>query len=488
MMHKHFHIILLLMVLLAGSAALAQPKREFRAVWVPTVGDRYYAQHSTEECKAYLVNIIDSAKIAGCNAVIFHCRPQADAFYPSQLEPWSYWLTGTAGQAPSPMWDPMQLAAEECHKRGMELHAWINPYRVGYDHQIADSALARQHPEWFIRYGKQLYFDPAVPQCRQHICRVVADIVRRYDIDALHMDDFFYPYPIKDQEFPDTASYDRWGLGWDKAAWRRANVDSLIRGMHDTIASIKPWVRLGISPFGIWRNKSTDPDGSNTSGFQCYDGLYADCPKWVREGWVDYLVPQLYWQMEHKLASDSVLMDWWNEHANGRGMYYGLAIRNTMDYADTRHPSVPTQLGEKMERLRSLPNVGGVVWWPCYDLTGNYKGVADSLITRYQHSVALPPAYPWLSNTTPEAPEHVGQKKIDGQKCLTWHPVPDARFYAVYCLSKGDKAAQLVALTGSNNVPLKEIRHKGHSCILTVTALSRTNVESQPSKPKKIKF
>lgn len=320
----------LLLILIAATCAATMhtaaqnPKREFRGVWLPTVGDRYYQNHTTAENKAYLLNILDSAQLTHCNAIIFHCRPQADAFYPSKLEPWSLWLSGKAGQAPDPYWDPMEFMVTEAHKRGLELHAWINPYRVGSESQICDSALLRKHPEWFLKYGKQYYFDPAYPECRDFINRVVADIVTRYDIDGLHMDDYFYPYPIKDTDFPDTTSYARYGNGQDKGDWRRANVDSLIASMHRTIASIKPWVRFGISPFGIWRNKKTDPRGSDTNGLQCYDALYADCPKWTRMGWVDYMVPQLYWQMEHKAASDSVLMDWWNDNANGRDMYYGV--------------------------------------------------------------------------------------------------------------------------------------------------------------------
>ncbi len=437
----------LLLILIAATCAATMhtaaqnPKREFRGVWLPTVGDRYYQNHTTAENKAYLLNILDSAQLTHCNAIIFHCRPQADAFYPSKLEPWSLWLSGKAGQAPDPYWDPMEFMVTEAHKRGLELHAWINPYRVGSESQICDSALLRKHPEWFLKYGKQYYFDPAYPECRDFINRVVADIVTRYDIDGLHMDDYFYPYPIKDIDFPDTTSYARYGNGQDKGDWRRANVDSLIASMHRTIASIKPWVRFGISPFGIWRNKKTDPKGSDTNGLQCYDALYADCPKWTRMGWVDYMVPQLYWQMEHKAASDSVLMDWWNDNANGRDMYYGLAIRNTMNYANTHDSNIPTQLGQKLDKMRSLAHVGGVVWWPCYDLTGNYKGVADSLMARQQSTLALPPMYPWLDNKAPGDVVKLKKK----HNTLTWQApaasdeMQRAVKYVVYRFKKGEK-------------------------------------------------
>ena len=487
--------------LLIALSTVAQnnPKREFRGVWIPTVGDRYYAKHTTAENKAYLLNMLDSLQMAGCNAIIFHCRPQADAFYQSELEPWSFWLSGTGGVPPTPVWDPMQMMIEESHKRGMELHAWINPYRVGYDHQLAPDALIKQHPEWFLKYGEQNYFDPAYPECREHICRVVADIVTRYDVDAIHMDDYFYPYPIEGKEFPDTASYDLYGIGWDRADWRRANVDSLILGMHRTIMDIKPWVRLGISPFGIWRNKASDPDGSDTNGLQCYDALYADCIKWTAEGWVDYMVPQLYWQLEHPKASDAVLMDWWNEHTYGRHMYYGLAIKNTMDYADTDDPTCPTQLDHKLRIMRSLDNVQGVTWWPCYSLTANYKGVTDSLMNGRQSTLALPPTYPWLDDVAPAEVKDLKVKKINKVKTLVWEPpktddpLQQAARFVVYRFVKGERidlnnSKAIVAITSDTQLPLPQYAPKGKQFVFVVTALDHCNNESPHGTQTKVKL
>ncbi len=485
-------IMAVLATAMTATAATAQqlPKREFRGAWIPTVGDRYYATHTTEQNKAYLLGMLDSIKATGCNVVIFHCRPQADAFYPSRLEPWSVWISGKPGVGPDPAWDPMEFMVEESHKRGMELHAWINPYRVGYPRQIADSSLCRQHPEWFLEYAGQTYFDPAYPECRDHINSVVDDIVARYDVDAIHMDDFFYPYPKDGMEFPDTASYNRYGIGWERGDWRRHNVDLLIEGMHRTIVSEKPWVRLGISPFGIWRNKSTDANGSDTHGLQCYDALYADCPKWTGMGWVDYLVPQLYWQLEHKAASDSVLFSWWNSHANGRHMVYGLAIRNTMDYAALDGSNSPTQLAQKMRMMRSLDHVQGVVWWPCYDISSNYKGFADSLITREQRNVALPPAYQWIDGGhAPAAPAGLRVARGGDGRVLHWEapkadrPMQEARFYVIYRFGSKEpvdlnRSDAVVGITGETSFAIPKQKGVKGKHRFVVTTLNRCNTES----------
>ena len=266
------------------------PKREFRAAWIQAVNGQFRGI-PTEKLKQTLISQLNSLQEAGINAIIFQVRPEADALYASQLEPWSRFLTGVQGQAPNPYWDPMEFMIEECHKRGMEFHAWINPYRVKnkLDDELASTHIYNRHPEWFVVYGDQLFFDPALPESREHICRVVGDIVRRYDIDAIHMDDYFYPYPIKGQDFPDNESFIRYGENFtDKGDWRRNNVNLLIEKVHKTIREIKPWVKFGISPFAIYRNATTDPLGSRTGSLQNYDDLYADVLLWLREGWVDY--------------------------------------------------------------------------------------------------------------------------------------------------------------------------------------------------------
>ncbi len=505
---KRTIIAALLPVLLAASACAAQPataesdsKHEFRGAWLHIIGQQQYARQSTAENQAYLIGQLDRLKQAGCNAVIWQVRPQADAAYPSQLEPWSRWLTGTAGQAPVPAWDPLQFMVDECHRRGMELHAWINPYRVtsSPDDKPAPGHIYYEHPEWFVRYADgKIYFDPALPESRDFICRVVSDIITRYDVDAIHMDDYFYPYPKEGAEFPDTASYARYGRGWgNKGDWRRHNVDLLIEQMHRTMAQVKPWVRLGISPFGIWRNKKSDADGSDTNGLQCYDALYADCPRWTALGWVDYMVPQLYWELEHKLASDLTLSYWWNDHANGRHMYYGQSVNNVMthrDIADDGGDTLnPTQLDHKMRLMRCLPNVHGVVWWPGYSVTANFGGVLDSLATHHCATPALVPPSVWIDDVPPGPVSNLKASRAGkGQVTLTWtppataDPMQQAVRYVVYRFAPGQavdtgRADAIAAITGLTAItlPQPDGRHTW-----AVTAVDRLGNESTPTTHK----
>ena len=502
-MKRFLFLSMLVMALTCGVSAQPKqtaqtPKHEFRGAWMHIIGQGQYAKMTPDETRAYLIEQLDLLQQANCNAIIWQIRPQADAAYPSDLEPWTRWLTGTPGVAPSPEWDPLQFMIEQSHQRGMELHAWINPYRVtsGPNDEPAEGNVYYKHPEWFLKYADgKLYFDPGLPESRDFIDKVVRDIIGRYDVDAIHMDDYFYPYPKEGAEFPDTVSYNLYGIGWDIHDWRRHNVDLLIEQLHNSIMEVKPWVRFGISPFGIWRNKANDPDGSLTNGLQCYDALYADCPKWTAEGWVDYMVPQLYWELEHKAASDLTLMHWWNDHANGRHMYFGQAVRNVMthrDIADEQGDTLnPTQLDHKMRIQRSLPDVHGVTWWPGYDVTKNFNGVLDSLATNQTGHPALIPAYTWLDATAPEAVEHLKVQKVNGKKCLTWEPrqtddsMQQAVRYVVYRIPKGAKrdnaletGANILAITGGTQYLLPD-GGKG-KWQYAVTALDRCWNESAP--------
>ena len=475
----------------------ALPKYEFRGAWMHIIGQKQYAQMTPEQTQEYLINQLDLLQRANCNAVIWQIRPQADAAYQSDLEPWTRWLTGEPGKAPQPVWDPLQFMIEQTHKRGMELHAWINPYRVtsSEEDKPAPGHIYYEHPECFLKYADgKLYFDPGLPESRDFIDTVVRDILTRYDIDALHMDDYFYPYPVTGAEFPDTASYNAYGIGWDKNDWRRHNVDLLIEQLHNTIQEVKPWVRFGISPFGIWRNKANDPDGSETNGLQCYDALYADCPKWTAKGWVDYMVPQLYWELEHKAASDLTLMHWWNDHANGRHMYYGQAVNNVMNHQDIADEggdtSNPTQLDHKLRLQRGMNNVHGVTWWPGYSITANFKGVLDSLSTNQMKHPALVPAYTWLDSEKPHRVDGLKVKKMNGKKCLVWNahksddPMQQTIRYVIYRYPKGkkgqlDNPADILAITGETSYVLPD-GGKGN-WQYAVTALDRCWNESHPA-------
>ncbi|MDE5552803.1 MAG: family 10 glycosylhydrolase, partial [Muribaculaceae bacterium] len=279
-------IILTLMFVISSLTGFAidNPKREFRGAWLHVIGQSQYQNKTTNQAKAYISDQLDKLQAAGCNAVIFQVRPTADALYVSDLEPWSAWLTGKRGKAPNPMWDPMQYTLEEAHKRGMEFHAWLNPYRITSSTKdiLPLSHDINKHPERYVKFDGKIFFNPAYQENRDFICRVVDDIVTRYDVDAIHIDDYFYPYPANGRKFTDDAvAYATFGNGMERNAWRRHNVDLLIQQMYSTIKQNKPWVRFGVSPFGIWRNKSSDPRGSNSSGLQNYDDLYADVLLWA---------------------------------------------------------------------------------------------------------------------------------------------------------------------------------------------------------------
>jgi len=344
------------------------------------------------------------------NAVIFQVRPAADAFYPSKLEPWSRYLTGKQGVAPNPYFDPMAFMIEECHKRNMEFHAWINPYRVTLNKNdvLAPSHIYYKHRDRFIEYGSQLYFDPGIPKNRDFICKVVKDIVKRYDVDAIHMDDYFYPYPVAGQKFNDDNSFKHYGKKqgfWPsrKDDWRRNNVNLLIEEMNKTIKKEKSWVRFGISPFGIYRNKKDTPDGSgsNTKGLQSYSDLYADVRLWVEKGWIDYNVPQIYWEIGHQAADYETLVRWWSCNNYGAHLYIGQDVSRTMNTPDLHHSS-NNQLTRKMELERQTPAIYGNCFFHAYDLKKNLGGIADSLKTNYHRYPSLIPAYLHLHNKAPK--------------------------------------------------------------------------------------
>lgn len=471
--------------LLALPANAANPKHEFRGAWMHTVFQGQYHSQSTEQNKAYLRDQLDKLKAAGVNAVLFQVRPQADAFYPSDLEPWSCYLTDN-GNAPEPYWDPLQFMIDEAHARGMELHAWLNPYRVtsSAKQTLPKNHIYHKHPERFVRYDGKLYFDPGMPENREFIGDVVMDIVSRYNVDGIHFDDYFYPYPVKGADFPDDKSYAKYGNGMKRDDWRRKNVDLLIEGLHKRIAASKPWVRFGISPFGIWRNKTSDPRGSDTNGLQNYDALYADVLLWAQEGWIDYLLPQLYWELEHKAASYLVLVDWWNNNANGRHMYIGQDVGKTMKLPDLAPSAEKTQLRHKIELTRKGENIQGNCWWPAYSVTKNIGGIADSLKAEYQSTPALVPAYTWISDEQPAAPQNVS---ITGDMIRWDAPVAagktnDAVKFVVYRFDSDnnldlDNAENIVDITYSNEYKPQK------PGLYVVTSLNRVNNESQPGKP-----
>lgn len=496
-------ILLLALFLATGVGAQIQqqspyPKREFRGAWIQAVNGQFRGI-PTEKSKQTLIDQLNSLQGAGINAIIFQVRPEADALYASQLEPWSRFLTGVQGQAPSPYWDPMQFMIDECHKRGMEFHAWINPYRVktSLKSELSPNHLYNIHPEWFVTYNNQLFFDPALPESRRHICMVVADIVSRYDVDAIHMDDYFYPYPAKGMDFPDDASFARYGGGFtNRADWRRSNVNILIQKIHETIRGLKPWVKFGISPFGIYRNEKNDPLGSKTNGLQNYDDLYADVLLWARNGWVDYNIPQIYWQIGHPAADYETLVKWWAKNTENRPLFIGQSVMNTIQNADPKNPSM-NQLPRKMALERAYQTIGGSCQWPASAVVENAGKYRDALVQEYHKYPALVPVFDFMDDKAPGKVRKVKKVWTEDGYMLFWTP-PKAKDemdravqYVVYRFGDKEKvniddASHIVAVTRNNfyKLPYKDGKNKYR---YVVTALDRLHNESK-SVSKKVKL
>ncbi len=444
-----------ILVLLACTFHLfAQPVRnfEFRGVWVATVENIDWPSKkglSVEAQQQEFIKLVDMHQKNGMNAVVVQVRPAADAMYPSSFEPWSEYLTGTQGVAPVPFYDPLAFMIEETHKRGMEFHAWLNPYRAVFNinrSSIAENHITKQHPEWFLIYGDKKYFDPGIPAVRTHTTAIVKDLVTRYAIDAVHMDDYFYPYRIAGKEFPDQASFEKYGKGMSKDDWRRSNCDSIIVELKKTILATNARVKFGISPFGIWRNKTQDPRGSETKGGQTnYDDLYADILLWLQKGWIDYVVPQLYWERGHKLADYDLLLNWWNQYTYGKHLYIGHGIyRGGTNDAWKNTNQIPDQLN----LLRSFKTTQGSVFYNSSTFAKNPNGWNDSLQNNYYKYPALVPPMPWLDDTAPDAPTI--QKKNTFSFVVNYNGKEKIKSFGIFSCATGIKAtiknAQLVKI------------------------------------------
>lgn len=365
----------------------AQPKPEFRGVWVATVDNIDWptkGNYNSDSQKVEFIRLLDMHQRNGLNAIVAQIRPATDAFYPSPYEPWSEWLTGKQGVPPNPYYDPLQFMIEETHKRGMQFHAWCNPYRAVFNitkSSIAPTHVTKVHPEWFLTYGDKKYFDPGNKEAQQFVVNVIRDVVSRYDVDAIHFDDYFYPYRIEGKEFPDEASYTKYGNGLSKDDWRRSNVDSVILFLSKAIKEEKKEVQFGISPFGVWRNKDKDPEGSATQAGQTnYDDLYADILLWLKEGWIDYVAPQLYWEFGHPRAAYEVLLDWWSKHTYGKKCYIGLGIYRANSNKDWKDK---TLIPRQIEALRATPNIHGMIFFSSKSFNNNPNGWSDSLRLKY---------------------------------------------------------------------------------------------------------
>ncbi|MBQ8702080.1 MAG: family 10 glycosylhydrolase [Prevotella sp.] len=475
------------------SQQYSAPKREFRGAWIQAVNGQWLGL-GTKKMQETLTYQLDELQKDGVNAIIFQVRPECDALYESSIEPWSRFLTGEQGVAPQPYWDPLRWMVDECHKRGMELHAWINPYRAKtkVTTSLAYNHIAKLHPERVFSYDGLYILNPALAENREYICRVVGDILRRYDVDGLHIDDYFYPYPVAGKSIPDDREFQQYNNGIkDRGDWRRENVNMFIRQLNDTIRAVKPWVKFGVSPFGIYRNQKSDPKGSRTNGLQNYDDLYADVKLWAEKGWIDYCVPQIYWEIGNRAADYETLIRWWDENCSERPLYIGEDIERTVKYADKTNPKTH-QMSAKYQLHQECGNVQGTVLWYAKTAVDNVGNYGRLLRERYWRYPALHPRMPFIDS---KAPGKVGKlKALDfgsgpmliwtAPKSRSWKD--DAAAYVVYRFEKGEKInlddpSKIVTITRETYYNLPE---KSKSTYV-VTALDRMSNES---KLKKIKW
>jgi uncharacterized lipoprotein YddW (UPF0748 family) len=405
-----------MILVLLSVKVFSQPQYEFRAAWIATVDNIDWptrGNYDSEKQKEEFIQLLDMHKKNGMNAVIVQVRPATDAFYPSPFEPWSEWLTGKQGRPPFPYYDPLEFMVTETHKRGMEFHAWCNPYRA--EHSIGRSSISPNHitrlfPQWFLSYGGKRYFDPGNKDAQQHVVNVIRDIVKRYDIDGMHFDDYFYPYRVAGKEFPDQASYEKSGSPLKKDDWRRSNVDSIIAKLSRAIKEEKPHVKFGISPFGVWRNIDQDSLGSATkAGVTNYDDLYANVLLWLKEGWIDYVAPQLYWEIGHKAAPYEVLVDWWSKHTYGKHCYIGLGIYRAGSNSAWKDA---TLLPRQINMMRSYPEIQGAIYFSSKSFVNNPNGWCDSLQNNYYKVPAMVPPMPWLSEAISKHKEQQSKESV----------------------------------------------------------------------------
>ena len=478
---------LLIGLLFTALTVTAQPKREFRGAWIQCVNGQFKGI-GTKTMQETLTYQLDELQKDGCNVIIFQVRPECDALYQSALEPWSYYLTGQQGLAPQPYWDPLAWMVEQCHKRGMELHAWINPYRAKTKvaHANAVNHVVSQHPERCFEYDGLTLLNPALKENRDYICQVVTDILERYDVDGLHIDDYFYPYPVAGVNIPDDAYFRANPQGFtDKDDWRRNNVNLFIEQLWATIRTVKPWVKFGVSPFGIYRNEKSDPNGSKTNGLQNYDQLYADVLLWVKNGWVDYCVPQIYWEIGNKAADYDELIHWWDKYCTKTTLVIGEDVERTVKF---------NQMARKMVLHAELPNVKGTVLWYAKAVVDNVGNYGTRLRELYWRNPALQPAMKHIDNKAPKKPRKVQAVDIEGQKVLFWTAPKGegwkdaAASYVVYRFNQGDKvtvddASKIVAITSDTHYEMPR-ETPGTKCTYAVTALDRMQNESSYKKVK----
>lgn len=473
------------------------PKYEFRGVWVATVNNIDWPSKpglSIKDQQREAIAILDRMAKNNMNAVFFQARPCSDAFYQSPYEPWSRYLSGKPGEDPG--YDPMQFWIEESHKRGFEFHAWLNPFRVAQSatEQISRNSVAFRHPEWIVKYDNKLFLNPALPETRAYIAEIVRDIVSRYNVDAIHIDDYFYPYPAK-EEFPDEEQFRQNPRGFaanQKASWRRQQVDDAITLISKTIKETKPQVKFGVSPFGVWRNSNVDPMGSQTrAGVTNYDDLYADVLKWMQNGWIDYLTPQIYWEVGHPTADYKTLIDWWSKYSFGRSIYIGHALYKIDKNSTSVGWKDPNQIPYQIHLTRTTPVIQGSAFYSAKHFNNDLLGLEKVLQKQLYNYQALVPPMPWIDNEAPSKVENynITKKKIRWDAPKYKNRSDEPLRYVIYYSEENEKldrndARHIYLITTETelkvreNPPGKKTNYK-----VQISVLDRFNNESELSEP-----
>ncbi len=481
-------ILLLLFVTTIIIAQNQNPKREFRAAWIATVVNIDWPlnkNNSTELQKENLVKQLDSLADVGINAVLFQVRAECDAFYKSQYEPWSHWLTGEQGKAPNPIYDPLEFAIKESHKRGMELHAWFNPYRAVRDtalYQLDENHVAIKHPNWIIESKKLKILNPGLPEVREHIKNVMKDVLTNYDIDGIHFDDYFYPYgpKISNEDSLTFLKYDRGITNIDD--WRRDNINLLMKEIYEIVKKEKPYVKFGISPFGIVRNEY-----AGTNGFNSYDAIYCDPLNWLENKIVDYVIPQIYWEIGHAKADYAKLVPWWSTVTNNRHLYIGHYSSKmcAVDYEGSK-----AEIGNQVRLNRNTTNVLGSVYFSAKSITRNWSGLADSMKNNWYKDIALPPVMTWLDSVPPIKPENVHLVTTNTGLLIRWNLpniAKDGEFPSYYLVYKFNSKNE-IDLSKSENIIAKVLNKEtsyfnlngnSESNCYVVTSLDRLHNESE---------
>ncbi|WP_446665054.1 glycoside hydrolase family 10 protein [Flexivirga sp. B27] len=413
------------------------PKHELRSMWLSVVANIDWPSKpglTADQQKSELIAWLDLAQQQRHNVVVLQVRPTADALWPSRYEPWSAWLTGEQGKAPG--YDPLGFAVEEAHKRNLELHAWFNPFRAAMTEDpstLIPSHPARRHPDWVLPYGGKLYYNPGLPEVRRFVVNAIMDAVRRYDIDAVHFDDYFYPYPVEGKIFHDEDQYAKYGRGRSLDDWRRSNIDDLMVTLGRRIKRAKPLCQFGVSPFAVWRNKATDPTGSDTTaGAETYDDLYADTRGWVKKGWIDYICPQIYWSIGFAPADYAKLVPWWSDVVRGTPvhLYIGQATYkvNTNGAVDP-HWLNPEELSSHLEFNAKYPQVQGNIYFSAVPVRADELGATTLLNETWYSRPALLPTSPWLKR---RPPSRVSDLRRHGDE-LRWRTGSrDTSHFAIY--------------------------------------------------------